>query len=61
MCFYIKEIDTGEHYRATNETAGKEIICHLSRSFEEAMSNLEFIGSEAPNEYEFLKKCFRKE
>lgn len=60
MCFYIKELDTGEHYKVRNEADGKEIICHLSRSFDEAISNLEFIGSEAPNEYDFLKKCFRR-
>lgn len=58
MCFYVREIDTRETYKVDVKTA-EDVIRSLASNFMEAVENLEFIGSEAPPEYEFLEELFK--
>lgn len=59
MCFYIKEIETGEQYRVDGSNAVM-IIQMLAGNIDEAIKGLVFFGPDAPeNKYSFLEKCFK--
>lgn len=59
MCFYVKEIETKEQYRADDNESAFKIIRMLATSFEDALLNIVLIGSEAPDDYSFFKECFK--
>lgn len=60
MCFYIREIETRETYKVDHESA-EGVIRGLAVNFLDAINNLEFLGSEAPPAYEYLKELFKTE
>lgn len=63
MCFYIKEIDTGEQYRVKDFSTARDCVRSLAKDIDEAFNGLQIFGPDAPsleNNYSFLEKCFKE-